>query len=330
MTVGISKRIERFPLLRSAEWAVEACILGLFWWICAHLSPDGASRLGRRLLSSIGPRLRKSAYMMRNLTLAFPDLSNDERRKLLREVWGNTGAVLGEYPHLERLVQRDFEDNFDIVSQVDLNEYRAGGKQAIFVTAHFGNWELTAGVVSHFGIPLTVVYSPIRNAFVDRMLRCKRKGLGCQLVVRDGSLPYLMKVLGEGRSLGLIVDHRDDSGTLLPFFGLQKATTVVPARLALRQGCDLIPGRVERLADARFRVSVFQPIQPDPTITSVKHQAVQMMAEVNVMFEQWIRDRPQQWLCTKRAWPKDVTCNAAQSNIASAEPGTATPVRTST
>ena len=108
------------------------------------------------------------------------------------------------------------------------------------------------------------------------------------------------------------MDHRDDSGIPLPFFGMDKMTTLIPARLALRHKCDLIPVRVKRLADVRFRLSVFSPVRPDPTVASAKDQAVLMMAEVNAMFEQWIRERPEQWLCTKRAWPKGLTRDAEQ------------------
>ena len=302
----LSQRIDRFAVLRRTRWAIEAGILGLFWWICARLPPDTASGFGRRLLRLIGPSLRKSTYMLRNLSLAFPDLSDEQRSDLLREVWGNTGAVFAEYPHLEELVQTAFDNHFEVDPQVDLNAYRAGGKQAIFVTAHFGNWEITAGAAAHLNVPLTVVYTPIKNAFIDRMLKRKREALGCQLIDRYAGLPQLIGALKEGRSLGLIVDHRDDGGMPLPFFGMDKLTTVVPARLALRFGCDLIPVRVERIEGAHFRFSIFAPIEPDPEIASAKDQAVQMMAKVNAIFEQWIRERPQQWLCTKRAWAKRI------------------------
>ena len=31
-----------------------------------------------------------------------------------------------------------------------------------------------------------------------------------------------------------------------------------------------------------------------------------MTRDLNRLFEQWIRERPEQWLCLKRAWPKAV------------------------
>lgn len=303
---ALSKRIDRFPALKHLRWAMEAATLGLFWRICAWLPPDRASAFGRSLLASIGPKLRKSSHMQGNLALAFPNLDDDERRSLLRQVWGNTGAVFAEYPHFMTLCQRDFDAHFEVVSQQDLTDYHAGNKQGIFVTAHIGNWELGVAPAIGFGMSVAVVYAPIRNPLIDRMLKRKRAALGCELFNRDNGLPNLMTALREGKSLGLVVDHRDDAGIPLPFFGLDKLTTVVPARLALRFDCDLVPIRVERLDGTRFRVTICKPIEPDSGLASKRDQAIQMMIEVNEVFEQWIRERPEQWLCTKRAWAKDL------------------------
>ena len=54
----------------------------------------------------------------------------------------------------------------------------------------------------------------------------------------------------------------------------------------------------------RFRLTVHEPVRPDPALASDKDRAMQMMRDLNRLFEQWIRERPEQWLCIKRAWPK--------------------------
>ena len=260
LSKSLSRRIDQYAVLRQARWRLEAGLVGLFWLICGRLSPDAASSLGRRLLRLIGPRLRKSAYIKRNLSIAFPDLSDGQRHDLLREIWGNTGAVMAEYPHLERMVETAFDAHFEVDDRVGVGAYQVGGKQGIFVSAHFGNWETSAGAAAHLGVPLTVVYTPINNPYIDRRLKTMREGLGCKLLDRDTSLPHLIKNLSSGRSLGLVVDHRDDGGIPVPFFGFDKLSSVIPARLALRHGCDLIPVRVERLQGAHFRMTVFPPV----------------------------------------------------------------------
>ena len=91
---ALRKQIDRVAVLQRARWRIEAALLFLFWQVCARLEPHAASAFGQRLLTRIGQRLGKTAHMQRNLRLAFPDLGEARRARLLREVWGNAGAVL--------------------------------------------------------------------------------------------------------------------------------------------------------------------------------------------------------------------------------------------
>jgi Kdo2-lipid IVA lauroyltransferase/acyltransferase len=306
LTPALRRRIDRVAALRRARWRMEAAMLALFWQVCGRLEPRAASAFGRRLLTSLGPRLGKTAHMRRNLRLAFPHLSDAGRDDLLRAVWGNAGAVLGEYPHFKAICHDDFEGHFEFVEKWDVADYRAGRRNGVFVTAHVGNWELPAAAASRQGIPVTAIYAPSKNPVIERLLQRRREALGCRLVSLDEGARPLLRELSEGRSVGLVVDTRDDDGTPIPFFGLDKLTTLAPARLALRFGCELIPVRVERLGPARFRLTVYEPVRPDPALASDKDRAIQMMRELNRLFEQWIRERPEQWLCIKRAWPKSL------------------------
>jgi Kdo2-lipid IVA lauroyltransferase/acyltransferase len=318
---ALRKQIDRVAMLRRARWRLEAGLLEAFWQVCARLEPHAASAFGQRLLKRIGPRLGKTAPMQRNLRLAFPNLSEAERADLLRAVWGNTGAVLAEYPHFEAICHDHFERHFEFVENWNLDEYRAGNRHGVFVSAHVGNWEFCAAAAGRQGIPITVIYAPSRNPYIERLLRRRREALGCRLVSLDEGARPLLGELGEGRSVGLVVDTRDDDGVPIPFFGHDKLTTLAPARLALRFGCELIPVRIERLGPARFRLTVHEPVRPDPALASDKDRATQMMGEVNRIFEQWIRERPEQWLCIKRAWPKTLEPPAGRGQAAQAAAG---------
>jgi KDO2-lipid IV(A) lauroyltransferase len=304
LSSAMRKRIDRVAVLQRARWRMEAGLLALFWGLSARLEPEAASAFGRRLFERIGPHLGKTAQVERNLRLAFPRLGAAERGELLRAVWGNAGAVLAEYPHFRTLCHDRFARHFEILEKWDLADYYAGRRRGVFVSAHVGNWELSAAAAGQQGIPITVIYAPSKNPYIDRMLRRRRGALGCRLVSLDEGARPLLRELAEGRSVGLVVDARDDDGVPLPFFGLDKLTTLAPARLALRFGCDLVPVRVERLGTARFRLTVYPPIRPDPALGSDKDRAMQMMRALNRQFEQWICERPEQWLCIKRAWPK--------------------------
>lgn len=300
------ERMDRSPTLQRIGWLLEAGGVDLFWRICSILPPHRAAAFGEWVLGKIGPRLPKSKDMARNFHLAFPDLGEHERQTLLRRAWGNTGAVLGEFPHFDRMCFQEFDQHFEIVEKGNFDEYRAGRRNGIFVTAHLGNWEISVISALRLGTPLTVVFAPIKNPYLERIVLKRREGLRCNVVSRAAGARPLVRELSQGRSLGLVIDARDDDGEPVPFFGMDKMSTIFPARLALRANCDLIPTRVERLGHARFRITLHSPVQPSPETLSDKDQAIHMMTEVHAMFEQWIRERPHQWLCNKRAWAKTI------------------------
>jgi KDO2-lipid IV(A) lauroyltransferase len=109
--------------------------------------------------------------------------------------------------------------------------------------------------------------------------------------------------LRKGGPHGVLVDQKLNDGIAVPFFGQLAMTAPATAAFALRFGCPVIAGRVERLGPARFRLIVEPPLRlPD----SGDRQAdiLSLTTEINAVLERWVRDRPDHWLWLHRRWPK--------------------------
>ena len=299
------KHANHSPRLLQLLWATESGLIGLLGGMSRLLSPDLASSTGRRLMRRLGPRLDKTRHIRRNLDIAFPEKNAADIDELVRDIWGNLGSILAEYPHLGTICHREAEQRLEVVMRCDPQVFRKTGKPVVFVSAHLANWEIAAGTLSHLGIPATAVYTQLQNPHMDRMLYRARQALGCGLVERDGAGRQLMRCLKQGTSVGLIVDQRVDSGEPVPFFGRDMLTSITPAQLALRFNCDLIPIQIQRLKGARFRAIIHEAVRPDDETADKHNKALQMTRKINTLFESWIREQPQQWMCTKRRWPKD-------------------------
>jgi KDO2-lipid IV(A) lauroyltransferase len=102
--------------------------------------------------------------------------------------------------------------------------------------------------------------------------------------------------------LGLLADQKMNDGISVPFFGRPAMTSSALAFLALRFYCDVFPLRVERLAGAHFRVTVFPPLLL-PRSGDRHTDAAALMTRVNETLEAWVRNRPEQWLWLHRRWP---------------------------
>jgi KDO2-lipid IV(A) lauroyltransferase len=271
------------------------------------MSVERASVLGEKLAAVLGPRLpKKNGIIRRNLERVFPEKNPDEIETLTRGVWQSFGQVLAEYAHLKTFAGTDSKTGrMPRVEVVGVSEpLRRADGPSVFVSAHLANWELAAAPAKALGIPLSVVYTPEQNWLVQGMIQNKRRVLGCECIPSTDGLLSLARALSKGRSLGFVMDRRLKQGEPLPFFGSDTFMSTFPARLALKFGCDLVPVRVERLQRGAYRVTVCEPVRPDPSIPDDRTKAVDMTRRVSEHFESWIRERPDQWFCSKRMWPK--------------------------
>jgi lauroyl/myristoyl acyltransferase len=213
--------------------------------------------------------------------------------------------VVAEFPLLDRICGPEAANRLEIVPRHDLAPARTGARLAMFVTAHLSNSELAVTAATRNGVPLSIVSTPQSNAVVQTRLERFRRMLGCRYIPSRGGLRQLLREVADGRSLGWITDQRNQRGEMLPFFGVGAATATMPALLALRLKCDLVPGRVERLSGCRFRITIYESLSPAGLEHLPQHEAArELTRRLNALFEQWITERPGQWLCFKRRWGK--------------------------
>ena len=102
----------------------------------------------------------------------------------------------------------------------------------------------------------------------------------------------------------MVMDRRLNEGAPIVFFGHQKPSTLLPARLALKFGCDLVPVQIVRRENAHFDAIFHPPVKPINPGEDEAMQAINMTQQVHQQFETWIRQVPEDWFCSKRIWPK--------------------------
>lgn len=295
--------------LRTSVWLLEAMLLGSLWLVSRCLTASAASRLGAALIGTLGPLVSRHKKLLVNLSVMFPHQSEAQRRRLARRIWANLGAVAAEYPHLR----------FIVTSRVHLHMTDAarriveGREPALYLAAHLANWEVVAACIAQQGIPLSVVYSRQQNPFLDRMIQYQRRVIGCEFVTTGDAFQEMIRAFLNGRSIGLLPDQRADSGPALPFFGREASTTVVPARIAHRVGCPVVPIRAERLPGCWFRITFDDPIDIHGELKA-KAASLKTTSEFLERLEGWIREHPEQWLTLKRRWPKDHPTGGLEAN----------------
>jgi len=282
------------------RWRAEALVARALFGLFALLPVDWASALGGGLARCLGPWLKPSRVARRNLANAFPDLDPAGIDRLVAQSWDNLGRVVAEIPHLDWLARNRVEvEGLDV-----LHAMRDDGLPGMFISAHFGNWELGAAIGHHEGLPITVIYRAANNPLVEDLYRKGRAAaaIGGQIAKGPHGARAAMELLKAGGHLAMLVDQKMNDGIKVPFFGRDAMTAPAAVRFALRYRCPLVPTKVERIGGAHFRITFYPPILPDRE-AEVHQETLAVMTAINGQIEAWIRAQPGQWLWMHKRWP---------------------------
>jgi len=288
--------------LRRLGHLIEAAGLWLAFVGFAVMPLDLASWLGGAIGRLIGPHLRVTGNARRNLARAFPEKSEAEIAAIVRGMWDNLGRVFAEYPHLRRLDLYRPGGRVEVVGADIVDRLRDDGRPGLAFSAHIGNWEIVPMCATQRGLKLVRFYRAPNNPHADEVLNMARRHITGELLPKgSGGARRALALLKEGGHLALLVDQKLNDGIAVPFLGRPAMTAPALAQLALRFDCPVVPARVERLRGARFRVTVYPPLEL-PNTGDRAADVAEAMARVNRVVEGWIRERPEQWLWVHRRW----------------------------
>ena len=284
---------------------LQALTAVVVYTIFRFLPIDFASAIGGWISRVIGPYLSISRRAEKNLRAAFPEKSEDEIATIICGMWDNLGRLAAEYPHLSKIVIGGDDGRVEYIGGENVDLIKKNGNSAIFFSGHLGNWEiLSLGAIQH-GFPLDRVYREANNRLVEWLYQNGRAAVEGALIPKGpAGARALLKSLKAGRYLAMLVDQKMNDGISVPFFGRDVMTAPAMAELALRYDCSIVPARITRLGGARFRLTIFAPLD---LVRTESHQAdvAANMAQVNALIEQWVRDTPEQWLWLHNRWPDD-------------------------
>ena len=291
---------EKGKLQINLEYWIARAVLGFF----RVLSLNGAIGCGQ-WMGRFGfwfPRLRRTGE--RNLQLAFPNLSDAERSRLLRGSFENLGRMLAVF---SRFSKADADGLKRLIDCDDLRHLQAAsqsGRGVILFTGHVGAWELSSFALSLFGFPLSFLVRRIDNPKIEAMIDEARTSRGNRTIDKKSAAREMLQILREGGTLGILVDLNtlDREAIFVDFFGQAAATTFIVAKLALRTGAAVLPvfapWDTER---QRFVLKIDQPLEIHHT-GDEEEDARLLTQQYTRVVEEYIRRYPDQWLWIHRRW----------------------------
>ena len=314
-------RGRRFALEDGAAAAVQALVRRMprRWAL-------GLGRVLGRVLADLDPRHVRVATA--NLHHAFPHWDGPRRLRTARAVYAHLGQTLVDILWLDGRPPESLLPLIDEKGRENVARAHAHGRGAVYVTGHFGNWELfglAAGWMVH---PIGVVARPLDNPGLDARLNAFRARSGNTVISKRRALGDVLRFLRAGRGVAILLDQnvQEQDGIFVEFFGRPAATTTVAAALAVKTGCALLPVHCETLPGGRYRFVYDPPIEW--TASGNRQDDIARLTQaLTRVIESWVRERPEQWLWIHRRWKTQprVDATAAATATADADPLEASP-----
>ena len=247
-------------------------------------------------------RLRRVG--VRNLELAFPELSIDARRKILRGVYRSLAWQLVEFCRMARYTR---ENTRDWLRTEGLEHYlaaRARGNGVLIVTGHLGAWELSSFYHSLMGYPMGMVIRRLDNRSLDSYVNRIRCLHGNSVLHKDDFGRGLLTAMHEGGTVGILMDTNmtPPQGAFVRYFGMEACTATGLAHVARKTGAAVLPGFMLWEAAERRYVLHFGPEIEMPHTEDATADILGGTQLCTSAIESWVRRYPDQWLWIHRRW----------------------------
>ena len=263
-----------------------------------------ASNLGSILGKIVGPFFRSKNITKQNIRTGLGNLDEKNEKEIINNMWSNIGRTFAEYVFL-----KDFKfnkTNFDhmkIIGTNYLNEIKRSNKPVIFYSGHFANFELMAMELDKFGIKTAAIYRPLNNFFLNPLMEYLRMKYICPTQIPKGRMGMreIISRIKDGYSIALMMDQRVSEGQKVPFFNKPAFTTTIPAQLALKYDCKLVPIFLERKGSVDFEMTIHEPHKIEKTGND-EEDTKNITLKINQMIEKMIIKNPTQWIWSHNRW----------------------------
>jgi Kdo2-lipid IVA lauroyltransferase/acyltransferase len=278
-------------------------------WVFVYgirLLPRGLARAIGAVIGAIAYRAlgRLRQVGLRNLVMAFPEMTAKEREAILRSEYRNLGLLMAEFCKMPDYTAATASRFIRYEGLENYLSARERGNGVLVLTGHLGAWELSSFYHSLMGMPMGMVIrrldNPLVDAFVNR-IRCLR---GNRVIHKDDFARGLIASMRAGETVGILMDTNmtPPQGVFVPFFGVPACTASGMARIAAKTGAAVVPGfLLWEESERRYVLHFGEELEVVHT-GDAEQDALINTATFTTAIEGYVRRYPEQWLWVHRRW----------------------------
>lgn len=231
-----------------------------------------------------------------NLKLCFPELSNEERERLLKKQFQSLGMGLIESAMAWWMPDHKLDSLIHVQGLEHLQKALAKKKGVLILSAHFTSLDICGRLFSNI-FPMYVVYREQKNRVINRLLKQHRNFNWMQPIHRH-AIRQIIKTLKQNKAIWYAADqdYGPTHSIFPPFFNIATATISTPSRYANRTEAQVVTLFYHRLPKGKgYQITI------GPILESFgQGDDYQDMLRFNQLLELAVRAHPDQYLWIHR------------------------------
>lgn len=238
-----------------------------------------------------------------NLDLAFEDrMKEEQKRAIVKKCYKNLLYLLKEFIVNQTISKENLLKKITFHNEHIYHDAIQKQKGVIFLTAHYGNWELLSlAMGAKFG-PMSVIGRKLDSTAMNAILEKNRQRFNITLLEKKGAMRGILKALQKGENVGLLVDQNtsEQEGILISFFGKSARHTPAAAQFSKKMKSPIIPTFITTEDYEHFEITFYDPIvmSQDENEEAIKNN---VQAQANIT-QHVIEKKPDEWFWFHRRW----------------------------
>jgi KDO2-lipid IV(A) lauroyltransferase len=225
--------------------------------------------------------------------------------KRIRGVFRNFARYLADFFKFSKLTPECFDKKIEVVGMHNLDAGLSGGKGAITLSPHLGNWELGAAIIAAHRYPVTAIVLEHKDKRIDDFFTQQRRINNVKVVPLGMQLRQCFTVLKDNGVLAIAGDKDyTSSGEFVDFFGKGTAMPKGAAAFSLKTGAPIVVCWCVRRKNDEYTLYFAEPIMPEET-GDYQKDLHNLMKKYISIFERVIREYPDQWYAFQEIWKQE-------------------------
>lgn len=263
------------------------------WWLLYALS-DLCSFVLYHII-----RYRRG-IVLKNIKIAFPEISADERRNIAKKFYKNFVDNFIETIKLRYISKKELSKRFSYNHDV-LQQPAAAGKNMTIALCHSFNWEYAnLGLSLNFPFTFICVYMPISNEALNTIFKKMRIRFGSKLVSATNFGRDFLEFTKQIFCIGLVADQNPGdprNAYWLPFFGRMTPFVKGPEKNAVYNNSYVVYCNLKKVKRGYYSctLEILTKTPKDLPPGEITKLIVARM-------ENSIRQQPENYLWSHRRW----------------------------